>query len=337
MLCFVVPSAHGLYQESWISPAGLFTANHAAAIVELPNQKLMACWYAGSREGGGDVQIYCAKKDVLSASWDVPTVVVPANDKTKGSWMKNKTVGNPTLFLDPEGILWMFYTSVQIGGWAGGKVDYKISKDLGQSWTQPQRLVDSFGNLTRTKPLLVSKNPVRFMLPLYHEFLSKQGYTCTLEVKLGTLQNSECHDIPGQNHIQPSLVNFNGKIFAYLRNNEKSSVLVSELNPQTQEWGELQKTNLPNPDSSVDAITADKQVLIVYNDHTFERSPLSLASSEDGINFKKIHDFEVYVPNKEFSYPAFIQLQDGSFQLAYSFDKRNAIKSVHFSLDGLGL
>lgn len=330
-LCF----AQAQYGESWISPEGLFPANHGATLAELPEGKTLVCWYAGSREGGPDVQIYCSQKDKTSTVWSKPAVAVAAGERASGAWLKNKTVGNPSLFLDPQGVLWLFYTSIQIGGWAGGKVDYKVSKDFGQTWSEGKRLIDDFGNLTRTKPILLSSDPVVFMLPLYHELFKKNGYTCNLEVNAGEIKNFTCHEVPGDEHFQPSIVNFKNKIYAYFRDFNKNAVFTAEFDLQKQEWSMPVATNLPNPNSSVESLVYKNQVLLIYNNSNAERAPLSLAVSSDGILFKHLHDFEPFGVNREFSYPAFIQSSDGLFHLAYTYERRVGIKYIQFNEDWL--
>ena len=338
ILAFILSIAFATsqYNQSWISAAGLFPANHGSTIVELPNNQLMSCWYAGSREGDDDVQIYCSQKNLNNqSSWSAPQVVVNRHDRANYSWFVNKTVGNPSLFLDPENVLWLFYTSVQIGGWSGGKVDYKISKDFGKTWSHSERLISDFGNLTRTKPLLLGTSPVRFMLPLYHEFISKNGYTCIIEARQGEIQDQTCSEIPGKNHLQPALVKLDNRIFAYLRDSTKNHVLVSEYDETNNEWSRPIATNLSNPDSSIDVVDFNHQILIAYNSRSDERSPLSLAASTDGIVFHHLWDFEPYSVNKEYSYPAIIQTSNGGFQVSYSFEKRNAIKNVEFNKEWL--
>lgn len=320
----------------FISPPGLFPANHSASIVELPDKSLISCWYAGSEEGGDDVQIFCSRATLLGKSWSAPYVVVREGEKTDGAWLANDTLGNPTVFIDGDGILWLFYVTRSFGGWTMSRVDYKISRDLGQTWTNGKRLQDGMGHLTRSKPLNISyddktKTQV-MMLPLYREFTSKYSYTCMLTLRDGQVVDKLCHEVPGEGHLQPALVMFKGRLFAFMRNTEGTGVLKSEFDLQRLEWSEPVPTGLPNPNSSVDAIVSNQgQIVLVYNGSNSERNPLSIAVSKDGERFEKLFDLEYDEKpslESEFSYPSIIRTSDSFFHVVYTYRHRSAIKHV---------
>jgi predicted neuraminidase len=337
-------STHAAYEESFISaPAtqgGLFAANHSSTLVWIPDtETIISCWYAGEREGSKDVSIVCSDRDSRTANFSPPRIVVASGEKAEGAWLSNKTLGNPVLFLDREKVLWLFYTSVSIGGWAGGRVDYKISRDFGRSWTNSKRLVSSLGNLTRGKPLSLADGT--FMLPLYHEFLSKSGYSCIVDAHNGEVNDLTCSDIPGQDHLQPSLVAFGSGIFAYLRSSDGSGMKMSRFNlsaGREAEWANPTHLDLPNPDSSVAAETSSAgDILLVFNDSPGQRVPLTLARSKDGIHFDRIWEFEkaVHLPDgniadAEYSYPTLLRTPDGVYHLSYTYDHRHAIKYIRF-------
>jgi predicted neuraminidase len=83
---------------------------------------------------------------------------------------------------------------------------------------------------------------------------------------------------------------------------------------------------LPNPNSGIDAVTlARGQHLLVYNHSTKERSPLNVAVSSDGREWKAALVLES--GSGEFSYPAVIQTRDGLVHITYTW-KRLRIKHV---------
>ena len=92
-------------------------------------------------------------------------------------------------------------------------------------------------------------------------------------------------------------------------------------------------TNLPNPNSGIDAVTLrDGRHLLIYNhlgsgsSGWGRRGLLNLAISDDGKEWKKVATLE-QEPNAEFSYPAMIQANDGLVHISYTW-KRQRIKHV---------
>ena len=88
----------------------------------------------------------------------------------------------------------------------------------------------------------------------------------------------------------------------------------------------MKATDLPNPNSGIDAVTLrDGRHLLVYNPTTRERTPLSIAISKDGKTWQRAFDLED-VPG-EFSYPAVIQASDNLVHITYTW-KRERIKRI---------
>jgi predicted neuraminidase len=85
-------------------------------------------------------------------------------------------------------------------------------------------------------------------------------------------------------------------------------------------------TSVPNPNSGTDAVTlADGRHLLVYNNTPKGRTPLSVAISRDGAEWKHVLDLET-APG-EYSYPAVIQAADGRVHITYTW-KREKIRHV---------
>src|SRR5262249_43547405 len=100
-------------------------------------------------------------------------------------------------------------------------------------------------------------------------------------------------------------------------------------------WGKMGLTELPNPNSGIDAVTlADGRHLIVYNHTARGRSPLNVAVSDDG----KAWQAAAVLENEpgEYSYPAVIQAADGLVHVTYTW-KRERIKHVVLDLKKLVL
>ena len=95
-------------------------------------------------------------------------------------------------------------------------------------------------------------------------------------------------------------------------------------------------TEMPNPNSGIDAVTLrDGRHLLVYNHTTKGRSPLNVAVSSDGRTWQAALVLEDQ-PRSEFSYPAAIQSRDGLVHIVYTW-QRQRIKHVVVDPDHLEL
>ena len=95
-------------------------------------------------------------------------------------------------------------------------------------------------------------------------------------------------------------------------------------------WTQAQPIDLPNPNSGLDAVAlTDGRVVLIYNHTDKGRSPLNLAISRDGENFRMFHNLES--EPGEYSYPAMIQGKNGDLHITYTW-KRERIRYVRVPL-----
>lgn len=326
-----------LFRHELIVKENTFPANHGSTIVELEPGHLMSCWFAGSKEAARDVQIYCSDRKIDAPGWSVPRAVVKKGESSRGA--ANKFVGNPVLFKDQQGTVWLFYEAVKAFGHSASVVDYKVSLDNGLTFSNGRPFAGSltnFGHLPRNRPLQLSSG--RFMVPVYREFLKTAGYVIMVTPQNGEIIGRKTYTIPGSDHLQPSLTikeeaDGTNKVFAYLRNKKGKKVLVSSFDFLQGTFSTPKETSLPNPNAAVDAVTTDdNKILMVYNDSSTGRSPLSLGISDDGVSFKKIFDIET-TPG-EWSYPCIMRDGAGIYHLTYTYN-RTSIKYVTFDVNWL--
>jgi predicted neuraminidase len=324
--------------EEFISPSLKGKVAHASSICELSDGRLAAVWYAGSREGAGDVAIYfamCGPRENMS--WTKPRVIVNSKSASKELYRFVKKVGNSIIFADSEDRLWLIYATITVGGWSGSSLNVKISDDGGMSWTQSQRLTLSpFFNVSE----LVRNNPLPmkdggFGIPIYHECLGK--FPEMLWIRVGkadqriTFQKTRMAG--GRIFIQPSVVVYDPHLaIAFYRScSDDRAVGMAFTSDIGARWSKPHLLDLPNPDSSVNALLlSEGQILLAFNDSKRARDNLSLAVSPDGgANWMRIAEIENN-PGEEFSYPYMIRGQDGRIHLVYTW-RRKRIKHVVFN------
>ena len=309
-------------------PHGTFGNNHGASMVELPGGGMLVAWFAGQREGAGDTRILLSR--CAGSGCSAPATVVTAGERAQGSLLRRRTVGNCALFLAEDGTLWLFYNAVAIGGWAGSVVDYKVSRDLGRSWSPGRNLLGELGTLVRGVPL--SSGPGRILLPVYNGLGKAQSYACLITHQAGAPASVSCGERTAEDGgIQPSIARLpNGRLLALMRDKRGRSIRRAWSSNEGMHWSAVDGIGLPNPDSSV-ALAAldDGRLLLAYN--PTGRNVLALAISRDqGATFEYLKDFESSPDsNAEFSYPVLLQAKDGLIHLAYTH-WRKSIKHAVF-------
>lgn len=108
-------------------------------------------------------------------------------------------------------------------------------------------------------------------------------------------------------------------------------IVISDSYDQGLTWSPGKILNLPNPNSGIDAMTLrDGRIALVYNHTTEGRSPLNVAISDNGTDFKMIYTLEDDA-GMEFSYPYMIEDKDGLLHITYTW-KRQRIKEVVIKL-----
>ncbi len=298
---------------------------HASTIVET-SSGMIAAWFGGTREKNPDVGIWLSRLE--NGAWSRPRKIVSGaerEDQEYACW-------NPVLFQPKEGPLLLFY---KVGPdprtWWGMLT---TSADDGKTWSEPRRLGTDpalgEGNTqligpVKNKPIQLADGSLLCPSSSEHQgwrvhFERSQDLGKTWEV-IGPI-----HDATDFNAIQPSILTYpDGRMQVLCRSREKALVQSwSEDGGQT--WGPVTATSLPNPSSGTDAVTlADGRQWLIYNHTPSRRTPLNIASSQDGNNWTPIITLETQ--SGEYSYPAIIQTSDGKVHATYTY-RRQSIKHV---------
>jgi len=284
---------------------------HAATLCELPGGELMAAWYAGSYEGARDVAIYAARK-TSDGGWTEPEVIADTPGFAEG---------NPALYRDVSGVLWLFYVTMVGERWDTCQVKYQRSVDSGRTWDIPVLLRAEWGWMTSNKPLTLPDGAI--LLPLYEE----RGAAFTLRSDdVGRhWDRSDPIETP-EGVIQPALARLSdGRLLMLLRTleRENGALWQSFSDDEGRTWSAPTRTRLPNPNARVDVQSlASGALVLAFNDTPRGRTPLTLALSDDDGRTWPLR-VNVETDEAEFSYPALIQSSDGLCHLAYSHRRVN--------------
>jgi alpha-L-fucosidase len=311
-----------LISRSSIFPDGTFEACHASTIVETTPGNFLAAWFAGSYEGSNDVGIWISTSE--NEKWNEPREIVVGKDPSG----KQLPCWNPVLFKTRNNKLILFY---KVGPnpreWWGSFIQ---STDYGKTWSNPKNLPQGFLGPIKNKPIELENGKI--LCPSSIETTNGE-WGVNIEItneELTSWQKIEVEADSGVGVIQPALLIHSKGRLQMLCRSRQNLVYQSWSEDNGLQWSKLEPTNVPNPNSGIDAETLDNgSFVLIYNplqsgkEWWLGRNILNVAISEDGINWKDIYQLE-NEEEGEFSYPAIIQAKDKSLHITYT-GKRKAI------------
>ena len=305
---------------------------HSSTIVETKNGLLVA-WFGGTAEYNSDCQIWCSKN--IGKGWSKPPIVIASN---KDYNSEIYPCWNPVLFKLSDKKIVLFYKMGESPyTWFGR---YKISVDDGASWGASNELPAGVLGPIKNQPILL--NDGQLLCPTSFETKNPKIWNVYFNILsnpetdiakwnwkiVGPLNNSDIiNNSNAIEAIQPALLmHSDGSIQALCRTKQKYiGEIWSKDNGKT--WSEMRLTNVPNPDSGIDAITLkDGRYVLVYNNATSGRTPLNLAVSKDGRVWRDVLVLENN-PEGSYAYPYLIQSADGLLRITYTAkdtDKENS-------------
>ncbi len=296
---------------------------HASTIAETPTG-LVASWFGGTKEKHPDVGIWVARKE--GGRWTTPVEVangVQSDGKRQPCW-------NPVLHRSRSGALLLFY---KVGPspetWKGL---LRTSSDDGRTWSAPIHFVPGILGPVRNHAVELADGTL-----LCGSSTEDGGWKLHFErTRNDGLDWERCPSVPDPLHgelIQPALAVLGPERVAAFCRSRHGTIFRTDTSDGGKSWSEPHPTLLPNPNSGIDAVTLrDGRILLVYNHadgNWGNRSPLNVAVSKDGDVWEAAAVLEDQ-PNREFSYPAVIQSDDGLVHVTYTWKRK---RICHVVLD----
>ena len=321
-----------------VIPTPVGAANHGAAVAELPSGALLVCWFSGQHEADRSVRILCSRGANDGSSWSAPWTAVAPGDQAYGAAAPDKSLGNVTLTVSPDGRVWMIHGVIQssiwpiVGEicrtWVCGRIDARVSADEGRSWSHAHRLVDVDGALPRAELMPVSGG---WLAPIYEESAQRSAIA-EISFEGGTAAIEAVWRLDGWRLIQPALVKQDdGRFRVYFRDQQRRGVHVASFDPAAG-WSAVSLTNLPNPGSAVDAFHDNEgRDVVIYNPSSTSRDVLALARSTDGDHFTRGCDLSRPDAEDGVAYPSVIRTRDGAWSVVYSTGAKHGIAFVRFT------
>ena len=308
------------FKSEFIYETAPFSQCHASTLVET-KAGLVAAWFGGEREGHASVGVWLSRH--VDGKWTPPVEV--ANGDQPGA--ARLPCWNPVLFQPKDGPLLLFY---KVGPspqkwWCL----LRTSNDSGASWSEPTRLPEGYLGPIKSKPIQLPNGDI--VCPSSTESVERPSkwrvhFERTSDLGKTWSKSSPMYGEKVFDAIQPNLlIHGEGRLQAVGRT-RVGKIFSVESKDAGKSWGEMTLLDLPNNNSGTDAGTLkDGRHLLVYNHTLIGRTPLNVAVSADGKEWKPLAILEKTLG--EYSYPAIIQTSDGMVHITYTW-KRQRIKHV---------
>ena len=307
-------------QYEFIYETAPFASCHASTLVETKNGEILAAWFGGSDEGAKDVAIWMSRRS--SGGWSVPTEF--ARHEGVPTW-------NPVLFRTLDGMTWLYYKfGASPREWAGA---YRSSADDGRTWTPSRPMPAGLLGPIKNKPLVMPDGTVLAGTSVE----SHRSWSAFAEISKDHARSwsrSEAVTHPDEPYgiIQPAILPIPGGVRMFTRSRNIGRICYADSFDGGRSWTPAWESELPNPNSGIDAVAlADGRLVMIYNHTEKGRTPLNLAVSHDhGRTWARFLDLESEAG--EYSYPAIIQGSDGDLRMTYTW-KRERVRYVRVPLE----
>ncbi|MCX7723102.1 MAG: exo-alpha-sialidase [Verrucomicrobiae bacterium] len=324
MLLICVPAVANtvdpaILKAEFIFESAPFAECHASTIAET-EAGLVAAWFGGPHERHPEVGIWVSR--CVAGQWTTPVEVADGVESPTNRY----PCWNPVLFQPKGGPLLLFYkVGPSPSSWWGMLM---VSTNYGETWSKPRRLPEGILGPIKNKPVQLPNGDI--LCPSSTEHAGwRVHFERTSDLGQSWHATPPVNDPAEIGAIQPTiLIHRDGRLQA-LGRTRQGKIFQVWSKDNGLSWGKMSLTDLPNPNSGVDAVTLkDGRHLLVYNHSSTpkKRTPLNVAVSDDGLHWQAALVLEDE-PNSQFSYPAVIQTRDGLVHITYTW-KRLRIKHV---------
>ena len=336
-------------------PTGGWATAHAPSLLKTSEGTMLCCWFAGTYEGGADINVVVSRLPKGADKWEEPINITNENEFSDQ---------NPSLFLAPNGEIWCMYTS-QLGREPGkdnmqftAVVKKQVSKDDGKTWSKPETVFDEQGTFSR-QPIQILSNG-RWIYGNWICTDSENGLSgdpTAFRISDDEGKTWRKVNMPSSNgrvHANIVELNENGHLISFMRSREADYIYSSESFDYGDSWSIPIPTVLPNNNSSISALKLKSgRIAIAYNHSSAPKSytkkgawpglrcPITVALSEDeGKTFPLIRNIERgegYVGdenksnNRQYEYPYLMQDDEGMLHIAYAYQTRRGVKWATFN------
>jgi predicted neuraminidase len=311
---------------------------HPASFTELANGDLYLVYYGGRGEYANDTAVFGARLKKGETQWSAPRVI--AQDPFR-------SVGNGVVWQAPDRVVWLFYV-IRFGRtWSDSRIAAKVSRDNAETWSDSSMLHLEPGMMVRNRPIVLHNGD--YLLPIYHEtghdteIVGPDSTSLFLRYDVKEKSWSETNRIRSKNgNLQPGVVQIDGNyLVSYSRRGggygpaTSGYMIRSESRDGGRTWAEGRDSQFRNPNAAIEFIRLKSgNLLLVYNDHMFQRTPLTAAISTDN---DKTWPYRrnIREGKESYAYPVALQAQDGKIHLIWTQNRRSEIWHAVFTEEAI--
>ncbi len=306
---------------------------HPACMEELASGDLYLVYYGGQGEYAAGTAVFGARRERGKSAWSTPRAI--ARDPLR-------SLGNAVIWRAPDGVVWLFYVVRDGETWSTSRVQFKVSTDEAQGWSDASVLSLETGTMVRNRPIVLDDGS--YVLPAYKEtggdpeLVGPESTSMVFRFDPKAKAWSEGGRIRSlRGNIQPAIVQLtDGSLLAYCRrgggyrSDEIGYVIRSSSRDGGRTWTPGADSSFPNPNAAVDLIRLrSRSLLMVHNPSMTARTPLTVALSEDeGRTWP--HRRNVVEGPGDFAYPSAFQARDGSVHVVFTSHGRTVVNHAVF-------
>jgi predicted neuraminidase len=346
-----------------LPPAG--PQNHAPQLCWLDDERLGCVWMAGGLEGTAGMAIHLSVLRRCRGRWSRPVRISQDPERSEQ---------NPLLFRTDDGSLQLIHTAQRSRNpedpdlAEGSSFSMQWTAALRTQWRRPGSRRWSRAEDLLPPPAFCRHPPVRradglWLLPIYRslEAGGAFGHDHSLVQVLDAEGRAHGDPVPvpestGRVHgsIVPTADGL--RLLQFFRSRLADRIYVSEAGPDGGDWSVPRPIDLPNNNSSIQALRlASGRLAMIYNRFCFEpdplcpqswgeanwprtRWPLAIALSPDeGESWPWIRDIDTGLGfcgtanwhlNGQLAYPSILEGPPGELHIAYSWGGRQAIRHL---------
>ena len=335
------PPPAGMRIERVAGPEIKYTGpyKHPAAIAELSNGDLYIVWYGGQGEYAASTSVWGTRLRRGATRWTDPKAI--AKDPLR-------SVGNGVVWQAADGAVWLFYVVRHGETWSDSRIQGKISRDLGETWSDAFVVSEQPGVMVRGRPHALPGGD--FLLPVYQEtghdpeVVGAASTSLFLRFDAARRTFTPSAPIRSRNgNIQPAVAALDdGRLVAYCRRGggygpgTQGYIVRAESGDGGRTWSEGRDSQFPNPNAAVDFLRlASGKLLLVFNDSMVDRTPLTVALSKDNDRTWPVRRNLAEGPY-DYAYPYAIQTRDGLIHVVYTSHQRTVVNHAVFEEGWVG-